>query len=136
MTDGFVLDVSATVPWALPEQISGGSQAAKTALERGATAFVPPLWKYELANTLLVSERRRRLPEGEAERFMEDLADMDIEENDEWPSALSLVAHGRIHALSGYDAAYLTLAKRLAVPLATNDEALRRAAELSDIELL
>ena len=136
VTDGFVLDVSATLPWALPEQVSGASQAAKTALERGATAFVPPLWKYELANTLLVSERRRRLPDGEAERFMEDLADMDIDENDEWPSALSLVAHGRIHGLTAYAAAYLILAQRLAVPLATNDRALRQAAEAAEVPLL
>jgi len=136
VTESFVLDVSATVPWALPDQASDSSDAAREALAAGATAQVPPLWKYELASVLLMAERRGTLADGDAEEFMEELADLAIDENDAWPSALSLVAHGRIHGLTAYAAAYLTLAQRLAVPLATNDGALRRAAEAAELPLL
>ena len=70
MTESFVLDVSATVPWALPDQASDSSDAAREALAAGATAQAPPLWKYELASVLLMAERRGTLADGDAEGFM------------------------------------------------------------------
>lgn len=93
-------------------------------------AIVPSLWPLEVVNVLLVGERRMRLSQADTTRFLTLLAALPITIDEETPyrafnEALSL---GRDYSLSSYDAAYLELAMRLGLPLATQDDRLRRAA--------
>ncbi len=132
MTPAFVLDASVVAAWLLED----GEDRAWQALESGAEAFVPTLWRYEIANALVVNERRGRVDAEQVEAFLEALGELPIYEEDAWPSAVSLLDHGRVHGLTAYDTAYLVIAQRLAIPLMTNDRALRRAAESAEVPLL
>jgi predicted nucleic acid-binding protein len=131
----FVLDASVAMAWCFEDETSLATEAA---LDRLADdpAVVPSLWEFEVGNVLLVAERRGRLNEFEAARFLEllerlpiniDLAPIDIG---------ALVAAGRRHELSAYDAAYLVLAERDGIPLATQDETLRSAARRAGVPLI
>lgn len=100
-------------------------------------AVVPAIWPLEIANALLNAERRRRLSEVEARWVVEQLARLPIDV-DEGPLGRLLEQAwvlGRHHRLSAYDAAYLDLAMRRALPLASHDQALRRAARAAGVEL-
>jgi predicted nucleic acid-binding protein len=132
MNPAFVLDVSVAASWLLGD----GEDRAWHALEGGAEAFVPTLWRYEIANALVLNERRGRVGAEQVEAFLETLEELPIYEEDAWPSAASLVGQGRVHGLTAYDTAYLIIAQRLAIPLATNDRVLRRAAESAELTLL
>lgn len=136
MTNAFVLDASVALGWAL-DDASGSGGPARDALENCRTeAVVPTLWRYEVSAALLANERRARLSSIDVDEFLESLELLPIYEEDAWPSGVSLVRQGRVHGLTAYDAAYLVLAQRLSIPLATHDRQLRAAAEESEIALL
>lgn len=98
----FVLDCSLTVAWFFEDVMNRYAQAVEDSLA-AAAAVVPGLWPLEVANALLVGERRSRA----------------------WQHSLHLA---RSHRLSVYDAAYLELALRQGLPLATLDDRLAAAA--------
>ena len=88
------------------------------------------VWTLEVANALLVGERRRRTTPADAARFLAILASFPITVDDQtaahaWHETTHLA---RAHGLSAYDASYLELAIRLGVPLATLDDKLKAAA--------
>jgi predicted nucleic acid-binding protein len=90
---------------------------------------VPALWHLEVANALLVGERRKRTTAAKVSHFLTLLSALPITVDEEtatraWSDTLSLA---RTHGLSAYDAAYLELAVRQGLPLATLDEPLRAA---------
>jgi predicted nucleic acid-binding protein len=92
--------------------------------------YVPSLWPLEVANALLVGERRRRTTPADAARFLTILDSFPIDIDDEtvsraWPDTMHLA---RAHNLSAYDAAYLELSLRRGLPLATLDDRLKAAA--------
>lgn len=128
----FVLDVSATVAWCLPDE---ESEAANRALDRlqGDEAVVPALWWFELRNALVVNERRGRLVETDTALFLAKLERLPIL-LDERPGRSDLVlALARRHGLSVYDAAYLEAAVRRGAPLATLDRKLVAAAQAEGV---
>jgi predicted nucleic acid-binding protein len=90
----------------------------------------PAVWPLEVANVLLVAERRRRITRAEAARFLELLGNLPVavERTDEQNVLPVLLGLGREHRLSSYDASYLHLAMRERLRLATRDAALRAAA--------
>lgn len=102
---------------------------AELALERMQTdeALVPSLWWFEVRNILVVNERRKRITEGESASFLRDLSRLRIV-LDRTPQEAEVLRLARSHRLSVYDAAYLELALRHHVPLATLDSDLARAA--------
>ena len=113
---------------------------AEQILARLATeeACVPSLWALEVANVLLVAERRRRLTPADSSRFVSLLQTLPIRVDTEtarhaWSDVLPV---GRSHQLSSYDASYLELAMRIGCPIATLDENIRRAAKPLGVELL
>ncbi|MHB1361418.1 MAG: type II toxin-antitoxin system VapC family toxin [Thermoleophilia bacterium] len=133
----FVLDCSVTLAWMLPDE---DEHRVAALLERLATggAIVPEVWPLEVANALLVAQRRRRLKEKDIERALRDLAALPISVDQETHqhalgATLSLA---REYKLSSYDAAYLELARRIRQPLATLDKKLRSACRVAGIELL
>lgn len=133
----FVLDCSVTMAWCFEDEADAYADAVLERLTSG-TGLVPSLWPLEVANVLLVAERKRRLTEADSMRFLELLAQLPIAVT-EMPGmtrAVAVLDLGRAHALPAYDAAYLDLAMREAVPLATRDAALRAAARKKGVSLL
>ena len=137
MTSAFVIDCSITMAWCFSDE-----ETAKTSqiLDQLATAsaVVPSLWFLEVANVLAVAERHKRISAGESDQFVSLLATLDIEVDDQ--------AHGRAFShllplcrsqrLTSYDAAYLDLAMRRNLPLASLDDNLRRGAKAARVKLL
>jgi predicted nucleic acid-binding protein len=135
--NGFVLDASVTMSWCFPSQANPYSQEVLEALD-GTRAIAPEVWLLEVANSLVISERKRRLLRAQSDEFLETLRllPIDVEsvaETPPWIREVILIA--RSNGLSSYDAAYLELAKRRNLPLATRDSALGRAAVRSGVPL-
>ena len=61
----FALDCSVTMGWCFESEADSYTRAVLSALPRGP-AVVPPLWLTEVANVLLVAERRRRITSGDS----------------------------------------------------------------------
>jgi predicted nucleic acid-binding protein len=123
---GLVLDASVTLAWCFDDE----SAEALTFLEASGPFHVPAVWSFEVANGLAVGERRKRLAAADAARFLTLLGGLDLVVAP--PPTLgrlpALLGLARAHALSIYDVAYLDLAQRLGLPLATLDGGLARAA--------
>ena len=123
----FVLDASITMAWCFADEQSA---LADRCLDRLTVegALVPALWSYEVANVLVVAARRRRLPEAALAQFLVLLGQLPIDVSVEDPDRAALIEAARRHGLSAYDAAYLVLAERHGLPLATLDGRLTKAA--------
>ncbi len=130
----FVLDASVTMAWCFEDEVTPYSEEVLDSLSE-TTAIVPTLWWLEVANVLLVGERRQRLTQAQSARFTELLTALPIETAQEQDAFAPLLALGREHKLSAYDASYLSLASRLGLPLATSDDKLREAARRIGVPL-
>jgi predicted nucleic acid-binding protein len=131
-----VLDVSATLPWFFEDEATGGSIALLDRLA-DAVAVVPVLWHVELANALLQGELRKRIDAAAVAEFLALINSLTIE-TDQWLDQRvlgTLLAVARRYRLTAYDSAYLELAVRRALPLATRDAALRGAARSAGVAL-
>jgi predicted nucleic acid-binding protein len=132
-----VLDASVALTWCFRNEATA---AADRVLERLAAeaAFVPAIWHIELANVLALSERRRRITPARTAEFIALLETLEIIIDEETPSrALGRVLDlARAERLTAYDAAYLELAMRLGVPLASKDSDLCDAAERLGVSVL
>jgi predicted nucleic acid-binding protein len=126
----FVLDASVALAWCFGDEESDRGVRILEAL-RSSDAIVPQLWTLEVANALLVAERRQRLDAGQADRFIRMFLGLPIGADPGSRSAAfrEIRQLARTHGLSVYDATYLELALRMSLPLATMDASLRRAAE-------
>jgi predicted nucleic acid-binding protein len=124
-----VLDSSATLAWIYGDETTDEIRSVFDKIA-DAGAVVPALWRLEVANSLTVAMRRNRI-NGEFRRSaLNDLALLDITidpqtDNQAWAETLVIADRYR---LTLYDAAYLELAQRRRLPLATLDQELRAAA--------
>ena len=138
MTD-FVLDNSVSMRWLLASEKASDQKYAETVLKSlmKANALVPNLWHLEATNVLLGAEKRAEINEGEIERFISQLENLPIQVDPltAHQSFSRTLALSRIYNLSSYDAAYLELAIREGLPLATLDTALKKAATKADVEI-
>lgn len=137
MGSAFVLDASVTLGFCFEDEASEMVEAILHLLVDG-TARVPPIWEMEVANVLVQAERRGRLTPAETVRFLDLLSSLPIEIEEE-PSGRVLReirVLARERGLSVYDACYLDLAMREALPLATMDAALLCAARETGVEVL
>ena len=138
MSEGFIADSSVGVAWAVHSQASAATDELLDRVAAGTPLVVPTLWPFEVANSLLVLLRRKKLLTAERDRAVAALACLPLVVDDDGPR----LALGRIselaaeHGLSVYDAAYLELAVRRKLPLASRDEALRKAAQGCHVKLL
>ena len=130
----FVLDASVSAVWAFDDEDHPIAAAARNMLLNG-DAHVPSLWWYELRNTIVMNERRGRISELQSARFLKMVAELPIK-LDMAPDELNLIGLARKHRLTVYDAAYLELAQRLRIPLATLDHALEAAAAAEGLRLI
>ena len=122
----FVLDASIAACWAFPDE---HDRRADQALERVRTddAVVPTLWWFEVRNILVGNERRKRTTEAVTANFLRQLGRLRLRVDHE-PEEVAVLRLARTHGLSVYDASYLELALRQAIPMATLDERLAAAA--------
>ena len=131
----FVLDNSVVAGWYLPEQRSDYCQAIAKRLERDR-AMVPPLWQLELANVLRTACTRGKLDLVQARQILDTMAQLPIDvDAGPAPGQRQLFELAMRHQLSTYDAAYLELALRHGVPIATQDAELKRAAAAAGVDL-
>ena len=130
-----VVDASMALAWIFarkkPQELECADRALSAIVEMNAV--VPSLWHTEIANALLVGERRKIITEAQTIDYLTRLARLPIEIDDAIPAARQeqVMALAREHGLTSYDATYLELALRLGATLATFDtklaEAMRRA---------
>jgi predicted nucleic acid-binding protein len=132
-----VLDSSIALAWVYSEETTAPvNQVFQTLAREGA--WVPGLWRLEVANVLEMGARRKRHTFEFRDATLADLAQLPIQVDGEtdqqaWGATLRLAEH---YLLTLYDAAYLELALRRNLPLATLDEELRRAAVKEKVRLL
>ena len=135
----FVLDNSVAMRWLLASNKVSDQRYAELVLRSlaNAEAVVPNLWHLEAANVLLSAANRKELEISAVERFTVQLENLPITvdtltSNQVFGHTMSLA---KAYRLSSYDAAYLELALRENLPLATLDKHLLKAARRSDIEI-
>jgi predicted nucleic acid-binding protein len=131
---GFVVDASVTACWILPDESHTTASSAFDLL-RNESAVVPALWRYEVRNFLLVNERRGRIAPADSTEALKWLRRFPIHVDPGHDQDV-LLSLARSHALTIYDAAYLETAIRLALPLATLDKDLRKAAKKARVPLI
>jgi predicted nucleic acid-binding protein len=133
----FVLDNSVALTWCFEDERTPATAALLEQVgELGAQA--PMLWPLEALNGLLVAERRGRLDASRRRRlacFLRALPiTLDIDTASQaWTETARLAER---FSLSAYDAAYLELAQRRDLPLASLDRALRAAATVLGLTVL
>ena len=127
---GFVADASATLPWCFEDEATPQTEALLERLRAGEPAIVPAHWPTEVMNGLIMAVRRGRIDPERITRFARDLGALPIRIEPPYaPTAWDAVTRVAIeYHLTVYDAAYLELAKRTNLPLASLDGDLRKAA--------
>ena len=132
----FVLDTSVTLSWHFDDEISPYADRVLGALG-GDSALAPAIWAIEVANGLAVGERRGRLSGARLLQAVEETLALPVAvTNYSTLDALrSVLALAREYRLTAYDAAYLELAIREGLELATQDEDPRRAATQAGVTL-
>lgn len=133
-----VLDSSVTLAWYFQEE---QTPAVSRVLKRVETesAYVPSsLWRLEVANSLTMAVRRKRLDIKKRKIYLNNLSELNIQFDEgaqqyAWDAILDLADQ---FGLTLYDATYLELAQRLMLPLASLDKELRAAAGVMGISLL
>jgi predicted nucleic acid-binding protein len=134
---GCVIDASAALAWCFEDE---GGPEADALIDKVAAdgAAVPGMWSLEVANGLVSGERRGRIRPAESAAFVAMIEELPIAAD---PATDARALHAtmslaREHRLTAYDAAYLELAMRLGVPLATGDRALAAAARRAGVVLI
>ena len=122
-TRELVLDASLTLAWALPDEASNYTDAILRLVATGK-AWVPDLWPHEIANGLVMAQRRSRITAAQRALFIEELLKLPIEVA---RTATRVVLETQAaladrYSLTAYDAAYLDLALRKGLSLATQDK--------------
>ena len=135
MSAVFVVDASVALAWVLPSQASPEAEELLRRTEAGAELVVPPLWFLEVANGLLVAERRKIIMAPDRRLALRRLSSLALTiDSDNARSAFGRTSELAVqYGLSVYDAAYLEIAVRRSLPLGTRDRALRSAAERSGV---
>ena len=132
-----VLDASLALQWFLDDEANREYSLAVLAGLSEKRALVPLLWFYEVGNGLLMAYRRKRISVDQIDGFLTRLKALPIDAAQETPfEILELPAVARSYGLTNYDAAYLGLAKKFNLPLATTDSELRKAAASTGVALL
>lgn len=132
----FVIDASVTMAWCFEDESDSYADAVLDALAESGAA-VPSIWALEVANVLLVAERRGRITPRESEEFVRLLSELPIQTQFDDPtiSLREILVEGRMADLTAYDTASLILAKSQRLPMATLDSKLRLEAEKLGVAL-
>lgn len=129
---GLVVDASVSAAWFLPDEATEYTEAVLQATATGEV-WVPALWLLEIANLLLGAQRRRRIDDAKRRELAGSAAALRVIVDREPVSISSIDALASQHRLSAYDAAYLELATRRRLRLATLDHAMQRAMKAAGV---
>jgi predicted nucleic acid-binding protein len=136
----FVLDASVAISWCFPGDPTENTPYSRSILGRLATddAIVPEIWAFEIANSIFVSHnKRKRITEQQVREYLSLLKALPIRlESQSLFENVDLESLSRRCDLAAYDAAYLQLAQRTRLPLATSDGPLRDAAIAEGIVII
>ena len=138
MSEGdFVLDASIALAWCFADE---ATPLTIHLLDQLATscAFVPSLWPLEMGNILVAAERKKRISYANITQCLQLLSQMNIVTDRETAERgfREIIGLAHSNALTTYDAAYLELALRLGLPLATKDHILQQAAIRLGVQVL
>ena len=138
MSASFIVDASVGFAWIYEEQATPETDGLLNQVAAGATVVVPALWFLEMANVLLVAQRRHRLTAIQRKAALEILTAMQFTIDEEGTRyAFGITSElAEKHGLTIYDATYLELASRRSLPLASRDEALKTAARRYGVKTL
>lgn len=132
-----VLDASLALQWFLEDEADRQYSLAVLASLSEKRGIVPFLWLYEVGNGLLMAQRRKRISLDQIDGFLTRLKVLPIDVAHEPPTEiLELPGLAGSWGLTNYDAAYLSLARKLDLPLATNDADLRKAAVSTGVAIV
>lgn len=133
----FVLDCSIAISWCLVDENNDYANAI-LAMMPDCEAYVPAIWSLEVANTLLVAERRNRMTQEQSQLAIALLQSLliHVDQATDSKALSSTFALARKEGLAAYDAAYLELAIRLKLPIATLDLRLAEAATRCGVDLV
>lgn len=133
----FVLDCSVAVAWLIEGEARPETDILlKRHLEKGG-ALVPDVWGLELGNVLVQAEKRGRITHAQMTIMLEFVGRLPITTDGDGTRALKeVLTLARVASLTTYDAAYLELAMRRGIPLATLDKTLLRAAPKVQVKTL
>jgi predicted nucleic acid-binding protein len=134
----FVVDASATLPWCFAEEATPATEALLDRVQEGDEAVVPAHWPTEVMNGLIMAVRRSRIDLERIARFANDLGALPIRIEPAYAPAAwdAVIRVSTEYRLTVYDAAYLELAQRTGLPLATLDGDLRKAAVSANVSLV
>jgi predicted nucleic acid-binding protein len=138
LSAAWVIDSSIGFAWIHPAQATPATDRLLEQVEAGAIIVVPSLWFAEVANGLLILQRRRKLTSGERKEALETLSKLNFTVDEE----AGQTAFGKVselaeeYELTVYDAIYLELALRRKLPLASRDNALTNAAGKAGVKVL
>jgi predicted nucleic acid-binding protein len=137
MKPTLIVDCSIAMAWCFGDESTRETSEVQNRLAAEA-ALVPALWFLEVANVLAMAEKRKRISATDSTQFVQLLSYLDIQVDEDDPRrAFNIVLPlCRSHGLTSYDATYLELAIRSQLPLASLDDALRRAATSVGLEVL
>jgi predicted nucleic acid-binding protein len=138
MSHSFVLDWSVALTWHFPAEHSTETDALLQSLGDGGQVIVAGHWSLEVTNVLLGAERAKKRTEADSAQFLALLEKlpMEIDTETHLRASSTIASLARKHSLTSYDAAYLELAMRRGIPLATLDKELRKAAKAEGVSLL
>ncbi len=128
-----VIDCSAAIPWFLEDEANAWSEALLDALPQWEL-HVPLLWHLEFTNVLLTAQRRKRVAACDLKGLLTRASRLPLVTDTRIVPLDDMAVLAAAHGMTTYDAAYLELAMRLDARLATQDQALRKAAR--KLELL
>ncbi len=123
---GLVVDASVSAAWFLPDEATAFTEAMLSATAQ-ADVWVPALWWLEIGNLLLNAQRRKRISADKRAELVAAAECLRLRVDREPVALRTIDSLADCHRLSSYDAAYLELAIRRALPLATLDAALLAA---------
>lgn len=131
-----MVDASVALAWCFPDETSDFADSVLLSL-KGDWVSVPSIWPVEIANAVLVGERRKRIKPVDVRRFEELLRSLTIVESSQTlaETMANVVPLAREYKLSAYDAAYLDLALREKATLATLDSSLQKAGRLAGVRI-
>jgi predicted nucleic acid-binding protein len=134
----FVVDASVALAWCFEDESSSVADTLLERLRQGDQVIVPAHWPTEILNGLLFAARRKRIAPDQPRLLWDELGSLPIEAEPALTSvkAQAVLALGEKYGLTMYDAAYLELAQRRQLSLATLDTDLRKAAQQEGVILL
>lgn len=134
----FVADASVTLAWCFADETSSSLETLLDRLIDGEEVLVPSRWSLEVLNGLLQAHKRGRIAELAIKEYLAILFSfrLIVDRTSDLQRSNGIRELALKHRLTSYDAAYLELAIRLKLPIATFDEELKKAAASEGLSLL